>query len=98
MKCPDCASDNIIKNGSIANGKQKYLCKECGRQFVLNPQKQPISNETKELIDRLLLEKLPLAGISRACKVSETWLQNYVNQKYQSVEQEVKVKKKLKAV
>ena len=98
MKCPDCEFDNIVKNGSIANGKQKYLCKSCNRQFVLNPQKQAISDEKKELIDKLLLEKIPLAGIARSCGVSECWLQKYVNQKYESVEKKVKVKKNLKAV
>lgn len=98
MECPDCKSNNIVKNGSIANGKQKYLCKNCGRQFVLNPQKQPISDEKKELIDKLLLEKIPLAGIARVCGVSECWLQNYVNKKYESIEKKVKVKKKEKGV
>ncbi|MBF0573811.1 MAG: IS1 family transposase, partial [Desulfamplus sp.] len=29
MKCPKCSSLNIIKNGSIHNGKQKYSCKDC---------------------------------------------------------------------
>jgi hypothetical protein len=51
-----------------------------------------ISEETKGIIDRLLLEKLPLAGIARALQISELWLQQYVNQKYQSVEQEVQVR------
>jgi insertion element IS1 protein InsB len=43
------------------------------------------------MIDRLLLEKIPLAGIARAVQVSETWLQSYVNEKYQRVEKQVKV-------
>jgi hypothetical protein len=43
------------------------------------------------MVDRLLLEKLPLAGIARAVQVSETWLQEYVNAKYQKVEKQVKV-------
>lgn len=43
------------------------------------------------MIDRLLLEKLPLAGIARAVQVSETWLQAYVNDKYTQVERQVKV-------
>jgi transposase-like protein len=30
MNCPACNSKKIVKNGSIHNGKQKYLCKECG--------------------------------------------------------------------
>jgi IS1 family transposase len=81
MNCPTCKSENIIKNGSIHNGKQKYACKDCNRQFVLEPT-NCISEEKKDLIDKLLLEKIPLAGISRVVGVSERWLQNYVNEKY----------------
>lgn len=33
MKCPHCQSDQISKNGS-RRGKQCYLCKNCGKQFV----------------------------------------------------------------
>ena len=36
-------------------------------------------------MDKLLLEKRSLAGISRVLNRSETWLQNYVNQKYKQV-------------
>jgi hypothetical protein len=55
-----------------------------------------ISAETKGIIDRLLLEKLPLAGIARALQISELWVQQYVNQKYQQVSQEVQVRPKPK--
>jgi len=48
------------------------------------------------LIDRLLLEKIPLAGIARAALVSETWLQKYVNNKYTQIPQKVKVSEKSK--
>ena len=93
MHCPSCHAKRFVKNGLNALKKQIYRCKECGRQFVLNPAKIPISDEKKELIDRLLLERLPLAGIARAVSVSESWLQNYVNDKYANVSQEIKVKK-----
>lgn len=83
--CPSCASKRIIKNGCIHNGKQNHRCKDCGRQFVEDPQNKIISQETKELIDKLLLEKLPLAGIARVVGVSEPWLQGYINQKYEAV-------------
>jgi len=33
----------------------------------------------------IILEKIPLAGIARVVDVSEYWLQNYVNDKYDSV-------------
>lgn len=97
MFCPRCNSSNIIKNGSIHNGKQKYKCKECNRQFVENPQKQKVSQEKKELIDKLLLEKIPLAGIARVIGVSERWLQTYVNKKYQSTPKQLRPQVKKKA-
>jgi hypothetical protein len=49
---------------------------------VENPRHQPISDAQKQLIDKLLLEKIPRAGICRASGVSKRWLQYYVNQKY----------------
>ncbi len=96
MSCPTCNSDNVIKNGSVHNGKQKLLCKDCKRQFVENPVNKIISQETKGLIDNLLLEKIPLAGIARDLNISERWLQNYVNKKYEEVPREVKVTEKKK--
>ena len=46
------------------------------RQFIKNPTKKYITEETKNLIDRLLLEKIPLAGMARATNASENWLQD----------------------
>jgi ribosomal protein S3AE len=46
------------------------------------------------LIDKLLLEKIPLAGIARVVEVSERWLQNDVNKKYANVARVMKVKGK----
>jgi predicted RNA-binding Zn-ribbon protein involved in translation (DUF1610 family) len=34
IQCPKCASSEISKNG-YRHGKQSYLCKQCGRQFLL---------------------------------------------------------------
>lgn len=89
--CPTCHSSYVVKNGSIHNGKQNHKCKDCGRQFVQDPQNKIIDEATKRLIDKLLLEKIPLAGIARVAEVSEVWLQQYVNTKYQQVERHVRV-------
>ena len=45
MRCPSCEQQEIIKNGKIHNGKQRYKCKNCGRQFVENPQKCRVTEE-----------------------------------------------------
>ena len=92
MNCPTCNSVNIVKNGSIHNGKKKFKCKDCGRQFVKDPAKKRIDEAQKELIDKLLLERIPIAGIARVTGISERWLQTYVNKKYEEVEKQVKVK------
>ena len=89
--CPDCGSTNIVKNGKIHNGKQNHKCKDCSRQFVEDPQHKLIDKQTKTLIDKLLLEKIPLAGIARVADVSEVWLQQYVNVKYANIERRVNV-------
>ena len=94
--CPSCQSEDVVRNGRTRHQKQNYKCRDCGRQFVENPQWRMISAETKGIIDRLLLEKLPLAGIARALQISELWVQQYVNQKYPQVSQEVQVRPKPK--
>ncbi len=92
--CPACDSTHTVKNGKIHNGKQNFKCRDCGRQFVQNPQNKIIDEATKTLIDKLLLEKIPASGIARVAGVSEPWLQSYVNRKYQSVPQQVSVRAK----
>ena len=82
MKCPACGNDHIVKNGvTSSSGKQNDLCRGCGRQFVENPQKPFVSQDKRAFIDRLLLERILLAGIVRVVNVSESGLQSYVHEK-----------------
>ncbi len=94
MNCPKCHSSQFVKNGHTHYGKQRFRCQNCGRQFVTNPSRQPISQETRDLIDKLLKERLSLAAIARITEVSERWLQQYVNQKYYLTPKEVKITQK----
>src|SRR5512137_1990515 len=85
--CLRCGSSHIFGNGHIHNGKAKSACRDCRRQFGANLAWIPISEETKALIDKLLLERLSQAGIVRATGVSARWLRYYVNAKYAAVPQ-----------
>ncbi len=92
MICPQCDSEHIVKNGVRENGKQNHLCLLCNRQFVKNPLcHYRIPEETKALIDQLLLEKIPLAGTARAAQISERWLQYYINDLYENVPEKLTV-------
>jgi hypothetical protein len=63
---------------------------------VINPTNKTVSDETKQLIDKLLLERISLRGIARVIGVSWSWLQNYVNNKLAAVPRQIKVSDKLK--
>jgi hypothetical protein len=52
---------------------------KCGRQFVINPTNKTVSDETKQLIDKLLIERIYLRLIARVTGVSWSCLPNYVN-------------------
>ncbi len=58
LNCPQCNSQQVVKNGHIHNGKQRFQCHECGRQFVENPTNKIITDKTKAMVERLLLERI----------------------------------------
>ena len=91
LTCSTCGSHDISKNGTTRRGKQNYKCRDCGRQFVEDPQWKPKDRDTLGPINLLLLEQIPLAGIVRATGVSESWLQGHVNDRYATVPQTVTV-------
>ena len=96
IHCPRCQSQEISRNGLNSSGKQSYMCRDCGRRFVLEPQWTPLSEKQKSLIACLLLERISLTGIARVMDRSEDCIQRYVNQRMDNVVQQVEVTKKEK--
>lgn len=82
IECPRCRSRSIKKNGHLSNGKQNYRCKPCGRQFVATSQAWHVTDADKELINKLLLERISLNGICRVVGVSQSWLLKYIKELY----------------
>ena len=68
--CPSCGSNHLRKNGTTHNNKAKNECKKCGRQFVINNPKKIVTQAKKDLIDKLLLERISLRGIARVVDVT----------------------------
>lgn len=90
--CPSCNSKAFVRNGFNHHGDQNHRCLDCKRQFVLDPHNKIISEETKSLIRRLLLEKLSLRGICRAAEVSQPWLLNFIKQEYEGAPRDLNVR------
>ncbi len=80
LTCPRCQLSHIKKNGHTHYGKQNHQCLICGRQFVIRD--ETVCREDKELIKKLLLERLSLRGICRVLGVSLCWLLNFIESLY----------------
>jgi insertion element IS1 protein InsB len=76
--CPRCQSPKYKKSGHIHNGKQNHQCHDCGRQFVDCFEQDLVSDDTRALIERLLVERILLRGICRAVGVKLTWLLGFL--------------------
>src|SRR5499426_4010725 len=80
--CPQCASQQLKKNGHTHSGKQNHRCKACGRQFVVDATNRVIGDEQRTLVERLLAEKISLHGICRAVGVSIRWLMGFMASRF----------------
>jgi insertion element IS1 protein InsB len=72
LSCPHCKLSHSKKNGHTHYGKQNHQCKGCGRQFVTDSQR--ITEDERQRIKKLLLERISLCGICRVMGVSLRWL------------------------
>jgi len=82
---PQCQSPKYNKNGHIHNGKQNYQCKDCGRQFVDCFEQDLVSDDTRALIERLLVERISLRGICRAMGVTLKWLLGFLVERFEAL-------------
>ncbi len=76
--CQHCQSQNIIRYGLAPNGKQRYLCRDCGRRSLNNHGTNAYSDEERELILRAYDERSSLRGLTRTFGVARntvtTWI------------------------
>jgi transposase-like protein len=70
LKCLHCGSDQLARNGLTQNGKQRYLCSDCGRQSRDSPQPNGYTEAEREQILRAYHERSSLRGLSRTFGVS----------------------------
>src|ERR671919_120189 len=82
---PQCKSPKYKKNGRIHNGKQNHQCHDCGHQFVDCFAQYLVSDDTRALIERLLVERISLRGICRAVGVKLKWLLGFLVQCFESL-------------
>jgi insertion element IS1 protein InsB len=73
MKCPNCGSTQLIKNGRRKE-RQCYKCKECGRQFLEFYRPWQYSEEIKQLCLKMYFEGIGVREIERITNIHHTTL------------------------
>lgn len=78
-ECPKCHSRDIIKSGLI-RGKQRYMCKECGRQFTIGKLKSGYDETVRKQAMKLYMEGMGFRGIERVMQISHNTVANWVKE------------------
>jgi len=70
IKCIICASEKVVKNGTQASGRQRLICKDCGKSFQDEYTNQGSKPETKLMIIKMSLNGSGIRDISRVLGIS----------------------------
>jgi transposase-like protein len=70
LTCRHCGSENIVRNGLTANGKQRFLCRDCRRRSRDNPQPNGYTEAEREEILRAYHERSSLRWLARTFSVA----------------------------
>ena len=77
MKCSNCDSQRLSKNGHRYS-KQRYLCKDCGKQFLESYASRGYGNEVKQQCLKLHRQGMSYREIERQTGVSHNTVINWV--------------------
>ena len=81
LKCRHCGSDQLVRDGRTANGKQRYWCKTCQRGSRENPQPNGYLPAEQEQILRAYEERSSLRGLERTFGVSRVTVSTWIKKK-----------------
>ncbi len=77
MKCPNCQSDKVRKNGHRRE-KQNYHCKKCDRQFIDQYTARGYSIKVKENCLKMYVNGLGFRAIERVSGVNHNTIIRWV--------------------
>ena len=81
LRCQHCECRNLVRNGLAADGRQRYLCRDCGRRSREQPRTNAYSEEEREQILRAYDERSSLRGLSRTFGVSRNTVTAWIKKR-----------------
>ena len=61
LRCHHCQSERLVRNGMAPDGRQRYLCRDCGQRSRENPRTNAYGEQEREQILRAYDERSSLA-------------------------------------
>jgi transposase-like protein len=68
INCPHCHSQNLTRNGKKSKGKQNFIRKDCGRQFI-SDHERTYNGTLSWIKDRIKIMLVRGIGIRDICVV-----------------------------
>ncbi|MGR0480192.1 MAG: transposase-like zinc-binding domain-containing protein [Candidatus Electronema sp. V4] len=83
IKCRHCGAEDLVKNGLIENGTQRYRCNKCKKSFQHDYTYNAWKPGVKEQIEMQTLNSGGVRDISRTLDISKSTVISELRKKIQ---------------
>jgi len=81
VQCQHCHSPKLVRNGLAPDGRQRYVCRDCGRRSREQPRSNAYSAAERETILRGYEERSSLRGLTRTFGVARNTVSGWIKKK-----------------
>jgi transposase-like protein len=81
LRCQHCQSERLVRNGLAPDGRQRYLCRDCGQRSREQPRSNAYTPEEREQILRAYDERSSLRALARTCGVSRNTVTGWIKKR-----------------
>jgi transposase-like protein len=81
LRCQHCASINLVRNGLAADGRQRYLCRDCQQRSREQPRTNAYSEEARKQILRAYGERSSLRGLTRTFGIARNTVTDWLKKR-----------------
>ena len=81
LRCQHCQSQRLVRNGLAPDGRQRYLCRDCGQRSREQPRSNAYAAQERAQILRAYDERSSLRGLSRTFGVSRNTVTSWIKKR-----------------
>ena len=78
MRCTQCESEEVVKDGKNGSGSQRYKCKACGRHFTPEPNEIGYAMDVRQQAVEMYVDGQNYRRTGRNLRVNHQTVANWV--------------------